>query len=161
VKLVLSQISRGASERVFSILAYCFMPDHLHLLIHGELERANCKSFISLAKQYSGFHYKRQFLGCLWQRYIYERTLREDEQTVRVARYIVENPVRAMLVACAMKLPVCRIIDLRRKRPAGIRRARVRLKPEAGHNVLSSSPAKGGHYTHLRISALDPGRITY
>jgi putative transposase len=74
------------------------MPDHLHLLVHGEAESANCKSFISLAKQYSGYYYMKQFSDVLWQRYSYERTLRKEEQSVAVARYILENPVRAKIV---------------------------------------------------------------
>ena len=46
----------------------------------------------------SGYHFKQQFGQRLWQRYGFERVLRDDEQTLVVARYIVENPVRAGLV---------------------------------------------------------------
>ena len=34
----------------------------------------------------------------LWQRYGFERTLRSNDATLSVARYIVENPIRAGLV---------------------------------------------------------------
>jgi len=34
----------------------------------------------------------------LWQRYGFERTLRSEDSAVSVARYILENPVRAGLV---------------------------------------------------------------
>jgi hypothetical protein len=34
----------------------------------------------------------------LWQRYGFERTLRSNDATLSVARYIVENPMRAGLV---------------------------------------------------------------
>ena len=73
------------------------LPDHVHLLVHGQTEAAECKRFIAAAKQYSGYYYSRQFPGMLWQRYGYERTLRKDEDTGTVARYILENPVRAGL----------------------------------------------------------------
>jgi len=46
VELVLAQISRAAHEEHFAVLAYCFMPDHLHLLIRGECEASDCKAFI-------------------------------------------------------------------------------------------------------------------
>ena len=116
VRLVLSQISRAAGEREFAIVAYCFMPDHLHLLVHGESEAANCKGFIALAKQYSGFYYKREFGRTLWQRYGYERTLRKEEQTLVVARYILENPVRARIAQTVEEYPfvgslVCELKD--------------------------------------------------
>ena len=35
VALVLEQISRAARDCSFAVLAYCFMPDHVHLLVEG------------------------------------------------------------------------------------------------------------------------------
>ena len=49
-------------------------------------------------RQFSAFYYARQFGERLWQRYGFERTLREEDATLPVARYILENPVRAKLV---------------------------------------------------------------
>jgi REP element-mobilizing transposase RayT len=74
------------------------MPDHAHLLIEGAHATADGRRFIALAKQLSAFHFKRTFGEALWQRYGYERVLRGDEGTLSVARYIVENPLRAGLV---------------------------------------------------------------
>ena len=76
------------------------MPDHLHLLIEGlaEAESSDCRRFISRAKQFSGYHYAKAFGHRLWQRYGFERVLRDDEATLVVARYILENPLRAGLV---------------------------------------------------------------
>lgn len=73
------------------------MPDHLHLLVEGEHGQADCLRFIAGAKQYSGFHFAREFRTRLWQRYGFERVLRPDEPSAIVARYILENPVRAGL----------------------------------------------------------------
>jgi putative transposase len=117
VELVLSQISRASREHGFAVAAYCFMPDHVHLLVHGQSEAADCNRFITAAKQYSGYYYRRQFPGVLWQRYGYERTLRKDEDTLTVARYILENPVRAKLVGTIKDYPyigslVCSLDDL-------------------------------------------------
>lgn len=116
VELVWSD-SRAAKEREFAVIAYCFMPDHLHILIHGDSEGADCKRFITLAKQYSGYYYWKEIGGKLWQRYAYERTLRKEEDTLDVARYIVQNPVRAKLVARVEDYPfvgslVCELKDL-------------------------------------------------
>ena len=99
VDVVRSQILRGASEEQFAVLAYCFMPDHLHLLVEGQAEDSDCKRFIARSKQYSGFYFTRQFGTRLRQRYGFERVLRNSEQTFVVARYILENPVRAGLLA--------------------------------------------------------------
>jgi REP element-mobilizing transposase RayT len=80
------------------MIAYCFMPDHLHALIEARSESCNALQFIKQAKQLSGFHYKKQFGERLWQRHGLERVLRDDECTLVVARYILENPLRARLV---------------------------------------------------------------
>lgn len=60
------------------------------------LVRRNAPIFLS-AKQYSGYWYSRTFGGRVWQRYGFERVLRNDEATRAVAKYIIENPLRAGL----------------------------------------------------------------
>ena len=80
-----------------AVVAYCFMPDHLHLLVQGLTAESDCRRFISRAKQYSGFYYAEEYGVRLWQRYGFERVLREHEPTMVVARYILENPLRAGL----------------------------------------------------------------
>jgi putative transposase len=74
------------------------MPDHVHLLVQGQTEESDGRTFIKRAKQFSGFYYKQTFGRTLWQRYGFERVLRNDEPTLVVARYIIANPVRAGLV---------------------------------------------------------------
>jgi REP-associated tyrosine transposase len=105
VELVCGQILRAASECGFALLAYCFMPDHAHLLASGECDDANLKKFVARAKQYSGFYFKKTMKVTLWQRYGFERVLRAEEDTPSIVRYIVWNPVRAGLVADPMEYP--------------------------------------------------------
>jgi putative transposase len=98
VDLVLEQIARAAGQYQFAIIAYCFMPDHAHLLIEGRSADSDAKEFIVRAKQYSGFHHKKARRSRLWQRYGFEHVLQDDELTLVVAKYILENPIRAGLV---------------------------------------------------------------
>ena len=98
VEIALKQILRAAADEGFEIIAYCFMPDHLHLLVEACGDASNALRFISRAKQLSGYYYKQKFLQVLWQRYGFERVLRNDEQTLVVARYILENPLRKGMV---------------------------------------------------------------
>jgi len=98
VGVVRTQIERAAVENGFAVIAYCYMPDHLHLLVEGQAEDADGRRFISRAKQYSGFHFQATFGKRLWQRYGFEHTLRSHEAALSVARYILANPVRARLV---------------------------------------------------------------
>jgi REP element-mobilizing transposase RayT len=97
--VVRPQIERAAAKQDIALLAYCYMPDHVHFLAEGKAENSDCLQFIARGKQYSGYHYKAKFGDRLWQRYRYEHTLRSDERAISVARYILENPVRAGLVS--------------------------------------------------------------
>ena len=95
MEVVSTQILRAAADERFALIAYCYMPDHLHLLVSGEQENSDCRAFIKRSKQCSGFYYQKAFGRRLWQRYGYEHVVRGDEAVLSVARYILENPVRA------------------------------------------------------------------
>jgi putative transposase len=105
VDIVRDQFLRAAAEQAFEIIAYCFMPDHVHLLVEATREDADLKRFTKLAKQLSGFYVKQARGEPLWQRYGYEHVLRHDEATPAVAKYIVENPIRAGLVVTPLDYP--------------------------------------------------------
>src|SRR5215203_3928038 len=98
VELVWAQFLRAANEQQFSVLAYCFMPDHAHFLVHGNSEASDARRLIKSGNQYSGYAFSMAYGRKLWQPWGYEHVLRDDESTRAVARYIVENPVRAGLV---------------------------------------------------------------
>jgi putative transposase len=98
VALVRAQILRAAAEECFAVIAYCFMPDHAHLVVDGLKDDADCKAFIMAAKQYSGYYYKQETGERLWQRYGHERVIRDDMERALTIRYVVANPVRAGLV---------------------------------------------------------------
>ena len=99
VELVLAQILRAKRESSFAVIAYCFMPDHLHLLIEGKSQSSNGRDFIKRARQYSAYYYSKAYARKLWQRYGYDHVLRDDQKTIVTARYILNNPVRAGLVS--------------------------------------------------------------
>ena len=105
VTLVRAQILRAAREERFEISAYCFMPDHLHLIATGLDEPSDAKTFIKRSKQYSGYYFKREYGARLWQRYGYERVIRDDDELALTAGYIVGNPVRAGLVGDPSEYP--------------------------------------------------------
>ena len=94
----LAQIRLAATDERFAILAYCFMPDHVHLLVEGFAEDSNLRRFVTVAKRRSGSVYARTENRPLWQEGYYERVLRPGEDPRWVARYILGNPVRAGLV---------------------------------------------------------------
>jgi putative transposase len=108
VDLVMAQFQRAGCDESIAIVAACFMPDHVHLVVEGAREDADLKRFISRGKQLSGFYFKQAYKKTLWQRYGYERVLREEESTRRVVAYVLENPVRAGLAKTVHDYPLVR-----------------------------------------------------
>ena len=99
------QFLRTSKERHFVISAYCFMPDHVHFLVEGTSDAADFRRFVSEAKQ-RGAHAARPWVrGRLWQAGYFDRILREDDNAYDVARYIVQNPVRAGLATSPGEYP--------------------------------------------------------
>jgi putative transposase len=95
---LIAQIRRTAAAEHFAVLAYCFMPDHLHLLVEGLSARSDLRRFVKVLKQSTSFAWKQQYGEELWQRSYFDRVLRDDEDGVAVARYILANPIRAGFV---------------------------------------------------------------
>ncbi len=100
------EVARISGERLltfamtsqFAVNAYCFMPDHAHLLLAGKSVNARLRVFLAAWKQSTGYAFARSTAGKrLWQPSYFERVLREAEGNETVARYILENPLRAGL----------------------------------------------------------------
>jgi putative transposase len=80
-------------------LAFVVMPDHLHWLIVLQ-SKATLAALMRSVKGRSSRQIN-QLRGTnlpVWQNGYHDHALREDEELVHVARYIVANPLRAGLV---------------------------------------------------------------
>jgi hypothetical protein len=67
VSVALEQMLHTAHEQRFAIYAYCFMPDHLHVLFHGEAAHSDFKALMTLFRGRAAYVYARVFRGRLWQ----------------------------------------------------------------------------------------------
>ena len=92
-----SQLVESAGRMNFDVLAYCLMPNHAHLLVHGIEDSSNLVAFVQNFKQGTAFHFKRASGDQLWQQSYFDRVLRDDEDLDDIARYIFRNPVAAGL----------------------------------------------------------------
>ena len=79
--IALQALRESAESHDAAVFAYCFMPNHAHLLAATPSERA-----LNLS-------------GPFWQTRYFDHALRQEESLETVASYIWENPVRAGLVA--------------------------------------------------------------
>jgi len=95
---VLDTLKEVAQKEAFTIMSYCFMPDHLHLLLSGD-KTSSLKDFMRAFKQKSSFHFKKTSGKALWQRSYYDHILRKEEDIREIALYIFRNPIRKGLVS--------------------------------------------------------------
>jgi REP element-mobilizing transposase RayT len=105
-EFVASQLRRTCRREKFALLAYCLMPDHAHVLVEGTSDTSDLRRLIKSAKQRSGQSFAARHSQPLWQEGFHDRVLRHDEDSKQIARYIVENPVRAGLARSALDYPL-------------------------------------------------------
>ena len=101
VDRVLQQFLRAATETHIAILAYCFMPDHVHLVVQAIDDFGDVARFARLAKQYSAYYEMRARGERLWQPSWHDRMIRRSDDLAAIVRYVLNNPVRAGLVESA------------------------------------------------------------
>ena len=97
-RLVVNQFRNAHEQGCAKSLAWVVMPDHFHWLI--ELQRGSLSELMQRTKSLSTKAMNRSVGGkiCLWQQGYHDRALRRDEDLVKMARYVVANPLRAGLV---------------------------------------------------------------
>jgi len=80
------------------VLAYCVMPDHVHLLVRIAEGGPSLSRWIGDFKRWVSRAVRKQLeLELTWQPGFFERVIRDTEDLVEAARYVVGNPVRAGL----------------------------------------------------------------
>lgn len=89
----------------FAIDAYVLMPDHVHFECEGLRDNSSLPAFVSTWKQRTGWAWHQRSGSPLWQEGYYDRVLRENDNALSIARYIVENPLRARLVTDVRDYP--------------------------------------------------------
>ncbi len=105
VSRTLMEFLRVAEHERFAVLAYCFMPDHLHLLVEGRSSDSDLRLFVSAAKLRSERMHASVHGTRLWQEGYHQRVLRRAQDSRAIARYILEYPVRAGMVRTPLKYP--------------------------------------------------------
>ena len=101
-KIYYSLVAKLKIEEKIKILHYCFMPNHVHMLVEVN-ESSNLSRFMKRLNQiYANYYHKKHnYSGHLWQDRFKSKLIRWDEYFLQCGKYIELNPVKANLV----KLP--------------------------------------------------------
>ncbi|WP_339528714.1 REP-associated tyrosine transposase [Pseudomonas mucidolens] len=97
-RLVVLQFRLAQHQGLVNSLAWVVMPDHFHWLI--ELQKGSqgdlmCQVKSKSTRSVNGATGRK---GRLWQTSFHDRVLRKEDDLVKMARYVVANPLRAGLV---------------------------------------------------------------
>jgi putative transposase len=123
-EVILESLRHRQQHGIWFVDLLVLMPDHLHMLMRVSREGAGLKKVISEWKRWIA----RQ-CSIRWQRDFFDHRLRSDESRAEKAEYIVQNPVRAGLVAEAKEWRYVWRSENAYWTPAG---DRARLESESG-----------------------------
>ena len=105
VDFLLDLLRLECSAYSFGVYAYCFMPDHLHLVLVGKESSAHLARLVRTFKGVAVARARALGTRRLWQRGFYDHVIRAEQELNRVAWYVFTNPVRAGLVPEAREWP--------------------------------------------------------
>ncbi len=97
--IYMNRLGRYAIKRAVSLVCYCLMPNHVHLLIRQDSDTPLYKLISSLHTSYSMyFNKKYNRVGHLFQDRFKQAEATSDEYLLHLSRYIHLNPVKDGLV---------------------------------------------------------------
>jgi putative transposase len=112
-RLIIDEMELRRRRNEIILFCFCIMPDHVHMLL--SLSKGYQKSLInwvSAFKRYPARVIKRSYgVEQLWQKNFYDHVIRKDELLIKVAEYIINNPVRKGIVTEWKEYPYSRMID--------------------------------------------------
>ncbi|MGU3305460.1 REP-associated tyrosine transposase [Pseudomonas sp. M5A4_2d] len=97
-RLVVWQLRVAQHQGLANSLAWVIMPDHFHWLLElqkGSLADLMCQVKSKSTRNVNGVTGRK---GRLWQESFHDRALRKEDDLVKMARYVVANPLREGLV---------------------------------------------------------------
>ncbi|POF42859.1 transposase [Pseudomonas laurylsulfativorans] len=97
-RLLVEKFRRAHDQKWINSMAWVIMPDHFHWLI--QLEQQTLAKLMQAIKSRSTLTINRAIneRGAFWQTGYHDRAIRDGEDLLPFARYIVANPLRAGLV---------------------------------------------------------------
>jgi putative transposase len=93
----LDLLGEAADDHGCIVPIYCFMPDHLHVILIGTSPGSRPKKAMDRFKQTSGVWIARNRPSFEWQTSFHDHIIRKSEDWRSQVQYIAANPIRAGL----------------------------------------------------------------
>lgn len=87
-------------KKVYDLLAYCIMPNHVHMVFTVERSGTSLYKILQSLKAHTAreankiLHQK----GAFWQHESYDHVVRDGKELERIIAYVLHNPVKAGMV---------------------------------------------------------------
>jgi putative transposase len=105
VKIFIEMLTGLTEKSSCTIPVYCFMPDHLHLIVRGTSDSSDVWKTVVAYKQKTGFWLSSKKPEIKWQKDFYDHLIRTDEKLTVHVKYILDNPVRKRLTTGWQEYP--------------------------------------------------------
>ncbi|HJW87229.1 MAG TPA: transposase [Candidatus Brocadiaceae bacterium] len=88
-------------KKVYDLLAYCIMPNHVHVVFTVERSATSLYKALQSLKAYTAREANKILLrnGAFWQHESYDHVVRDGKKLERIIDYVLHNPVKAGLVS--------------------------------------------------------------
>ncbi|MFZ4621899.1 MAG: transposase [Bacteroidota bacterium] len=101
-RFLTEKIASSANDCHISVIAYCLMPNHYHLLVRQDSDVPVSRFIQTIFNSYTkAFNKRYERTGTLFEERFEAKEVDTDEYLIHLSRYIHLNPVKAKLVpAC-------------------------------------------------------------
>ena len=112
-KIVLDEMEFRRNAKEIRLFCFCIMPDHVHMLLSlTEDYQKSLINWVSVFKRYASKNINGSYgIKPLWQKNFYDHVVRKEESLVKIAEYIVNNPVRKGMVGTWEEYPYSKMVD--------------------------------------------------
>ncbi len=112
VSTFVDHLGTAAKKNHCIVPIYCFMPDHLHVILQGQTDKADTWQAMVDFKQLTGYWFYKSETGHRWQKDFYDKIIRSNVMFKAQLRYIANNPVRKDLAKSWNEYPFTGAIDV-------------------------------------------------
>jgi putative transposase len=99
---IVSEAIRYRDGKVYNLIAYCIMPNHVHMVCTPMFLQEEVLSLARVMQSLKGYTAWKanKVLGLkdnFWQHESYDHVVRDDAELERIVNYVINNPVKAGL----------------------------------------------------------------
>lgn len=100
VSNMIAEAIRFRDGKAYDLLAYCIMPNHVHMVFTVERSTTSLCMILQSLKAYTAREANKILCqkGTFWQHESYDHVVRDGKELEHIIHYVLHNPVKAGMV---------------------------------------------------------------